>query len=508
MIGKVYLIGAGPGDAGLITQKAIECLKSADVVIYDRLVNQELLAYANKSARLIYAGKQPGRHAMVQQDINHLLVDEAMAGHTIARLKGGDPFVFGRGGEEAMALRQNGLPYEVVPGITSAIAVPAYAGIPVTYRGLASSVHIITGHEGAAKGKSDIDWNVLAKLDGTLIFLMGMERLSDICSQLILYGKAEQTPAAVIERGTTARQRTIVGTLADISQRAAQEEIRSPSVIVIGDVVSLRQQLMWYEHLPLCGKVIMVTRADGQREDLARGLERLGAQVEHFPVISIKPPDDYGPLDEAIEFISQYKWLIFTSANGVESFFDRLLYHGMDSRYIAGIKVGAIGSGTYATLKQHGVIADYVPESFSTDDLARGLKKQITSGMRILLPCSDIAGRNIKQTLECAGAVVDMVTAYRTVPNAQQSQRLIDLLGDHYIDAITFTSSSTVHNFVNILGMGNISLLDGVKLASIGPVTSAVLQQYGLKVDVQADVYTMDGLIEALKEDYSDGHTI
>lgn len=496
--GKVYLVGAGPGDPGLITVKGLECVRKADVIVYDRLAGRGILSHASPDAELIYVGKGPDRHTMKQEEINRLLVERAMAGKAVTRLKGGDPFVFGRGGEEAEALCNAGLPFEVVPGITSAVAVPAYAGIPVTHRGFTSTFAVITGNEDPDKEGSDIDWEKISTGAGTLIFLMGMGNISSITARLVRHGRPPGTPAAVIRWGTTAGQRTVTGTLEDIAERAAREGFANPSVIVVGEVVGLRDRLNWFEKKPLFGCKVLVTRSRGQASYLSRAIEDLGGEAVEFPAITIADPDDFGPLDRAVAGADKYRWIIFTSVNGVRYFFGRLFKSGRDIRDLKGVNICAIGPKTRDSLAAYGLMVEYVPSEYRAEKIAAGLKGRILPGDAVLLPRADIARKDLVHLLEQEGARVDDVAAYRTVAGEGGREEISRMLRNGEIDIITFTSSSTVRNFVFMSGLRPEELPAGVKVACIGPVTADTARQTGLPVHIEAEEYTIEGLIKAI----------
>uniref|UniRef100_A0A7C2I2S9 uroporphyrinogen-III C-methyltransferase n=1 Tax=Ammonifex degensii TaxID=42838 RepID=A0A7C2I2S9_9THEO len=501
MNGKVYLIGAGPGDPGLITVKGVRCLAGADVVVYDRLVNPRLLGYARPGAQVIFAGKSPERHALKQDEINELLVSLAREGKVVARLKGGDPFVFGRGGEEAEALREAGIPFGVVPGVTAAVAAPAYAGIPVTHRDFTSSFAVVTGNEDPDKPGSAIDWDKLAG-SGTLVFLMGMANLPEIAVRLQRAGLPGETPVAVIQWGTTAKQRTVTGKLSNIAGEVAAAGVTNPAVVVVGKVVALRDKLAWFEQGPLFGRRVVVTRSREQASALSEAIGALGGEVFEFPTIRIEPPEDWGPLDAAIRGAAEYDWLVFTSVNGVRMFFRRLRELGKDIRTFARAAVAAIGPGTRTALEERGLVVAYVPEEFRAEAAAAGLQERARAGARVLLPRADIAPDTLPRALAASGLVVDNVVAYRTVPERQNAAILREMLAAGAVDAVTFTSSSTVKNFVAAVGEDAAGLLKDVAVASIGPVTSATAMKLGLKVDVEAKRYTIEGLIEALAEHF------
>ncbi len=494
--GKVYIIGAGPGDPGLITVKAVECLRRADVVIYDNLVNEDLLKYSPAHARLIYAGKKGGDHTLSQDKINELLAREALAGHTVARLKGGDPFIFGRGGEEAEVLVEEGVPFEVIPGVTSAIAVPAYAGIPLTHRGLTSTVAFITGHEDPTKEQSDIDWQALVGI-GTLVFLMGVKNLGQITGELISRGKPPETPAALIRRGTTPHQQILAGTLGTIADLARTHEFKPPAILVVGPVVDLRETLGWFDAKPLFGKGVVITRPERQADDLAGLLAAEGASPIAFPTIGIEPPTDWSELDRAIGELESYAWLIFTSANGVHFFFNRLREKGRDVRDLKGIRICCIGPATAKQIEERGIRVDLMPDEFIAEGILQSFAPMDLRGMKILIPRAAKARDILPATLKKQGATVEVVTAYQTVNSGRKKEELAEKIEAGDVDVITFTSSSTVTNFVDIMGVGYVLPAD-VKIACIGPVTAATAKKAGFKVDIQQEEYTMEGLVQSL----------
>ena len=503
MAGKVFLVGAGPGDYRLLTIKAVDCLKIADTVVYDRLADPRILQYAPKDAEYIYVGKASSQHTMTQDKICQLLVDLAKDGKTVVRLKGGDPFVFGRGGEEALLLKENNLPFEVVPGVTSAISVPAYAGIPVTHRGVAASFSVITGHEDPTKETSDINWPQLAKATDTLVFLMGVANLPKITSKLIENGRPASTPIAIIRWGTKLKQQVWTSTLDDAADMAKREAIKPPCIFLVGDVVKLRKDLAWFDNVamkPLFGKKILVTRSRAQASKLTFQLEELGAECIEAPAISIKAPsDDYKALDKAIGCLDKYNWLIFTSANGVEHFWQRLDEAGKDARALANAKICAIGSATADALKAHGLVADVIPDRYQAEGIIEALKGEIKEGSQVLIPRAAEAREILPEALRKAGAEVDVVPAYETVMGDGDAEEIKKELSAGNIDAVTFTSSSTVTNFLKLLG-GDTALLNKVKLGAIGPITAETMKKNGLTVSVEAKEYTIDGLVEALKE--------
>ena len=488
--GKVYIIGAGPGDAGLITVKAVECLRLAGVVIYDNLVNEELLKYAPRDARFVYAGKKGGDHTLSQDAINDLLVQEALAGNTVARLKGGDPFIFGRGGEEAERLVTHGIPFEVIPGVTSAIAVPAYAGIPLTHRGLTSTVAFITGHEDPTKDKSDIDWQALAGI-GTLVFLMGVKNLEQITKELISRGKPTATPAALIRRGTTPQQKTLTGNLGNIVDLAQANNFKPPAILVVGAVVDLRDTLGWFEQKPLFGKGVVMTRPEKQADDLAKKLTAEGAYPISFPAIKIVPPSDWSELDTAIEEIASYDWLIFTSANGVSFFFERLRERNKDVRDLKGIKICCIGPATAKQIENRGIKVDLVPGKYIAEGILESFTGVDLQDKKILIPRAAKARDVLPAGLKKFGAQVDVVTTYQTINSGRKKEELIELLEEGKVDIITFTSSSTVTNFREIMGEG-FKLPENIEVACIGPVAAAAAQKAGFRVDIRQEEYTME----------------
>lgn len=502
MAGMVYLVGAGPGDYRLISLKAVECLKQADVVVYDRLADDRILQWAPDDAEYIYVGKASSNHTMKQEDINQLLVDKAKEGKCVVRLKGGDPFVFGRGGEEGLLLQENGLLFEIVPGITSAISVPAYAGIPVTHRAVATSFAVVTGHEDPTKGKSNMRWEHLATGVDTLVFLMGVANLPHITAKLIENGRPADTPAAVIRWGTKPEQRVLMTTVGTAAEDVAKAGLKPPAIFIVGDVVNLREKLRWFDEPkthPLFGKTVLVTRARSQASKLTARLEQLGAKVIETPVIRIEDPaDDYAALDSAIGNLSDYQWLIFTSVNGVEHFFARLLAAGKDARAMGYAKVAAIGSATAEKLKAYGIIADVLPQEFRAEGVLEALKGTLPPHAKILLPRAQEAREILPEKLREQGALVDVVPAYRTVAAAVDGEALKAQLAGGEIDLVTFTSSSTVTNLIQIVGSA--AALAGVKTAAIGPVTADTANKNGIEPDIVAKKYTIDGLVEAIKE--------
>lgn len=499
MNGMVYLVGAGPGDYRLITLKGKECLEKADVVICDYLADKRLMAFAKDDVEYIYVGKKAGNHAMRQEDISQLIADKAKEGKCVVRLKGGDPFVFGRGGEEAEVLKKNNVAFEIVPGISSAIAAPAYAGIPVTNRKVAVSFAVITGHEDPTKGKSDINWEKLATAVDTLVFLMGVGNLPHITSQLIKYGRSADTPAALVRWGTKAEQEVLVTTVGNAVEDVKKHNLKPPAVFVVGNVVNLRQTIQWFDNKPLFSKNILVTRAREQASKLTTALEDLGANCIEAPAIKITTPDDdFASLDKAIAKIGEYEWIIFTSTNGVDRFFARLNEKGLDVRSLRDAKIAAIGTATANKLKNYGIIADKVPTMFMAEGILNVLKDDIKEGTKVLIPRAQKAREALPIGLRQLGAVVDVAETYTTKMADTNKEEIKALLKEHKVDMVTFTSSSTVENLLKLIDEDK-SLLDNVAKASIGPITANTCEKHGLTVDVEADVYTIDGLVAKIK---------
>jgi uroporphyrinogen III methyltransferase/synthase len=479
----VYLVGAGPGDPGLVTVRGAEVLAGADVVVYDRLVHPSVVDLAPADAERVYAGKSPGHVEMDQDAINALLVEQGRAGRAVVRLKGGDPFVLGRGGEEAEALAAAHIPFEVVPGITSAIAAPAYAGIPVTHRGTATHFTVVTGHEDPAKDGSEVDWEALARGGGTLVILMGAGRVAEIADRLVAGGRAPDTPVAAVRNGTRPDQQTVRATLGTV----ADAGVEAPAAIVVGDVAAL--DLSWFETRPLFGRRVVVTRAREQASGLRSRLERLGADVVELPAIEIEP------LDVTVPDLAGCEWLVFTSANGVAGFFERgLAPAGLDARALAGVRIAAIGPGTAAALAQRGVRADLVPDRFVAEALLDAFPPPATPGARVLLARAEEARDVLPAGLGEKGYEVEVLAVYRT-RTADPDPAALERVGRGDVDAITFTSSSTVANLCDLLG----PVPDPQPLVvSIGPVTSKTALERGLRVDVEAEEHTIDGLVDAL----------
>ena len=495
--GKVYLVGAGPGDLGLVTLRAKECIENADVIVYDHLANPEMLSWAREDAEIVYAGKEGGASQLSQQEINDLLIEKAREGKQVVRLKGGDPFVFGRGAEEAQAIADAGILFEIVPGITSAIAGPAYAGIPMTHRAHNSHVTFFTGHEDPAKSESAIDYAALAKLGGTQVMLMGVERLGAITSQMLKHGVRSDLPVALVRSATTGQQQTLTGTLSDIAQKAVASDFKAPAVAVFGEVVRLRDGLNWYEKRPLLGKRIVVTRTRKQASVLSNKLRALGAYVIELPTIRIEPPSDLREFAELVQDAHMYDWIVFTSANGVEAFFDIFFKLYEDAREIGSVRIAAIGPATAQRVKDFHLHVDLQPDEFVAEAVSREFKKHGSiENLRILLVRAEKARDTLPKELSALGAIVDQAFAYRTVPETRDTSGARRQLAEDGADLITFTSSSTVENF---LALG-LPWPKGMRIATIGPITSKTVRDQGLKVDVEAHRHDIDGLVRVIRE--------
>jgi len=503
----IYLVGSGPGDPGLLTVKGLRCIQEADAIVYDRLAPEALLEYAKPEAERIYVGKKPGEHTMSQEMINAVLVKLGRAGKTVVRLKGGDPYIFGRGSEEALELIEAGLPFEVVPGVTSGVAAPAYAGIPVTHRNVATSVAFITGHEDPTKGRSDVDWQKISNGADTLVLYMGIGRLKEISTQLIAAGRTPETPVACVRWGTKPEQRTVTGTLEDIAEKVRKADLGPPAITVVGDVVSLRESgLDWYEKRPLFGRRVVVTRARAQAGELSVELEKLGAEVREFPTIEIRPPQDFGPLDGAIQQLDSFDWIVFTSVNGVDAFLERLRHHRLDLRAVPRhAKVAAIGPATAERVREAGLSVDVVPEEYRAEALTEALDTGSLAGSRVLIPRAKVAREILPEKLREAGAEVVVPPAYETVPISTGADELAKLLETGGIDCVTFTASSTVENFVQAFGEEAARLLSNTQIACIGPITADTARKYDIRVDAEAAEYTIPGLVEAVVDLFAAG---
>jgi uroporphyrinogen III methyltransferase/synthase len=504
----VFLVGAGPGDPGLLTLAGRDALASADVIFYDALTHPGLLEHCKESCEKVFVGKRAEKHFVKQEDTNALIADAALSGKTVVRLKGGDPMVFGRGGEECAYLREREIPFVVVPGITSAIAAPTYAGIPVTHRDAASSFAVITGHErgdrteslkrdgGAAEGRRN--WGRIAHAADTLLFLMGVESLGEITARLIENGRNAQTPVAVVQWGTWPRQKVATGTLETIAGEVVRLGITAPAVTVVGEVVRYREALQWFDNRPLSGKRVVVTRAREQASALGARLRSLGAEPIEFPTIQTLPPDDgYAALDDTIARLATFDWVVFTSASGVRALFARLDAVGSDARAFGAARVAAIGEATAQALKERGIRADFVPNEFVAEKVLEEFPESV-AGRKILIPRASEARELLPETWRAQGADVTVAPAYRTVPVADGAEAIRARLEAGEIDAVTFSSASTVKNFADAVGVERVP--DFVKLVCIGPITAAACHELIRPPDAVAEEHTLDGLMEALKQ--------
>ncbi len=503
--GKVYLVGAGPGDPGLITVRGKYLLEKAEVLVYDYLASPKLLKHVPKDAKLIYAGKRGGvKHTHTQEEINQMLVDHAREGKLVVRLKGGDPFIFGRGGEEVQELFKAGIPFEVVPGVTSATAAATYAGIPITHRGYTGSVAFLTGHEDPTKESSNIDWARLATGVGTLVVYMGIKNLPIIVDNLIRHGRDPKTPVAVVRWASTPEQRSVIGTLDTIVDVVKENGIKPPSLIIVGEVVRLKETVDWYEKRPLFGRKIIVTRTREQASELVAGLEEYGADCIECSTINIEPVESYEILDSELERLNEYHWILFTSINGVKYFFERLYALGMDARDLKGPDIAVVGKSTADFLLNYGVHADLIPEVFTGEGLAESLLDKGVEGRNILIPRAQQAREILPETLRGAGAQVTVAPVYRNVPPQGRKDALRAILEAGDIDMITFTSSSTVRNFLTMVEATDQDelqrLLAGSKIAVIGPITAKTVTDNGLKVDVVPDEYSIEAMVQAIVE--------
>jgi uroporphyrinogen III methyltransferase/synthase len=494
--GKVYLVGAGPGDIGLLTIKGLRCLRKADVIVYDYHVNGQVLNYVSRGAEFIYAGKRGGHHEKSQDEINGIIVEKARQGKAVCRLKGGDPFVFGRGGEEAEVLSRAGIEFEVIPGVTSVVAAPACAGIPLTHRDYSSSFAVVTGNEAITKNGTSISWPALAASRETLVFLMAVKNIAAITGRLIDAGKPSETPVAVIRWGARPEQETVVATLGTVADVVEQKRIRPPAVMVVGNVVKLRDRLAWYENKPLFGHRILITREySGDFEPL----EDLGAEIFEFPTVRIDPPASFKELDSAIARISEYDWLVFTSANGVRSFMTRYVDGGSDVRDMKGVRLCAIGSKTAAAVKKYGMNLDLVPEEFHSEGLIEAFLhvagSQNLQGTRILLPRAESAREVFPDAVRSLGGHIDTPVAYRAAKPESHGRRLKRFLFEGRISIATFTSSATFTNFVEMLGSDALPFLHGVTIAAIGPVTKRTIESSGLPVAIMPGEATNEALV-------------
>jgi uroporphyrinogen III methyltransferase/synthase len=499
--GKVFLIGAGPGDPGLITVRGRDCIAEADVVVYDYLAAPALLRHARPGAEMIYVGKKGGDHTLSQEGINALLVEKGKEGHTVARLKGGDPYIFGRGGEEAEALVDAGIPFEVVPGVTSGVAAAAYAGIPLTHRDHTTAVAFVTGHEDPTKPESTIDWPSLAKGVGTLVFFMGVGNLPKIVEKLVENGRDPDTPVALVRWGTTPKQVTVSGTLTDIVERVRVAGLKAPAITVVGGVAGLRERLGWFEKRPLLGRRIVVTRARHQASELVERLAALGADTLECPTIEVIPPSDWTELDRSLATLNAYDWVIFTSVNGVRFFFERLFETGRDVRAFCQVRTAAIGPATAERLKTFGLNTDILPESYRAESVVAAFEGVDLKNRRVLIPRAAEARPILPAELVQRGAVVDEIPVYHTIQARHGVDELHAGLAEGTVDMVTFTSSSTVRNFRALFpeDADPKEFMKGVTVASIGPITSDTARELGFSVDVEAESYTIPGLVSAVE---------
>ena len=496
-MGKVYLVGGGPGDPGLLTVRGARLLRATSCVLYDSLVNPALLDLVPRDAERVHVGKRGGRKSPSQARINEVILAKARRHRHVVRLKGGDPFVFGRGGEEALFLHASGIPFEVVPGVTAAVAGAAYAGFPVTHRGLAATVAFATGKEDPAKPATQTDWGALSASVGTLAVYMGVRGLEDIVKDL---RRPPETPAALVENATLPSQRTVVGTLGTIVELARREKVEPPAIFFLGDVLSLREKLNWFEQKPLFGRRIVVTRPRERAARLKAALRELGAEVLSMPTIRIEPVEDFTELDAAIAHLSDYDWVVFTSPAGVDRFFERVGAMRLDARAFRNACVASIGPGTADELSRRGLRADFIPTRFTSDAVVGELAgRESLAGKRILLPRADIAGDLLPAGLAKEGAQVTRVTAYRTVEEDDVDPEVVKMLVNGDVDAVTFTSASTVDSFARKLRKAGVTLSPGIRMISIGPVTSARMRELGFPVGAEADPHDLQGLTEAAR---------
>jgi len=497
VVGKVYLVGAGPGDPGLITVKGLESLRTADAVVYDRLASPKLLAEARSDAEFYDAGKGRDDHRMTQTEINDLLVELGLRGLNVCRLKGGDPFVFGRGGEEALDLAAAGVPWEVVPGISSTIAAPAYAGIPVTQRGMSTSLTIVTGSEDPNKPDSTINWDALAGLSGTLVFVMGWKGMNDIVAALTSRGVSNERPAALVQWGTTTKQRVVTGPIGEIVARGVEAGIGAPVALVIGEVAGLRDAMAWFDTRPLFGKRVLVTRARSQASKLVKQLEDLGAEVLEYPTIEIVPVRDPAPLDEALRNIANYDWMMFTSSNAVRGIAARMQAIGIDSRALSHLKFGVNGPSTARALAELGINADVIPDQYLASAMVERLKNDGITPANVLFPRSEIGRETLANGLRELGSQVDEVVAYSTESPKDTGEQARQAY-EEGIDFTTFTSSSTVRNLVDLLG-GSPDLINATKTVMIGPITADTAKELNVNIDIEAEEQSIAGIVKAIQ---------
>ena len=497
--GFVYLVGAGPGDPGLITVRGKECISLADVVVYDYLASEQLLEFAHPGAELIYAGKIGGRHNHEQWQINDLLVEEALSGKVVTRLKGGDPFIFGRGGEECEALVSAGIPFEIVPGVTAGIGAAAYAGIPLTHRHITTSVAFVTGHENPEKESSEIDWERLSLGSGTIVFYMGVKNLQHITGSLMEHGRLPETPVALVRWGTRPEQQILTGTLANISELARKAAFKAPAITIVGEVVKLREKLRWYDSRPLFGKAILVTRAADQAGQFSKLLSAKGAAVFECPTIKLIRPESWVELDGGIDRLASFDWTVFTSANAVSFFFDRITAKGLDCRAFGSCRICAVGPKTAALLAAKGIKADMIPADYKAEGVVTEFSKIDLQGRKVLFPRADKARELIPQALGEMGAIVAAPIAYRNIVPDVLPQNVLQALEEKRVHCVTFTSSSTVDNLAVMLGENRmLRLMQGVAVAAIGPITAKTCREIGLEVHIEPANYTLENMSEEI----------
>jgi uroporphyrinogen III methyltransferase/synthase len=500
--GSVYLVGAGPGDAGLLTLRGAELIKRADVVVYDALVNKDLLRLAPKSAEIIYGGKRSKEHAIPQDELNQLLIRKAKEGKTVVRLKGGDPYIFGRGGEEAEELHAAHVPFEVVPGVSSITAAANYAGIPITHRAHSSSFTVVTGHEDPTKDETSVDWAWLAKEPGTKVILMGVERIRQISAELTRHGLSAETPVGMVRWGTRGRQSSIEGTLGTIADLVEKMNFGAPAITIIGDVVKMRSKLNWFERRPLFGQRIVVTRTREQASQLADQFQELGAEVLEIPTIRTEEPQNKSDLMDAMLALGEYDWIVFTSPNGVAAFFNYFFKGFDDIRALGNLRIAAVGPATAAKLKELHLRVDAMPEEYLASKVTEAISSfESVDNLRILLMRAEIANEELPKELESLGAIVDDVACYRTVPETEDQNGAAERLLDGGADWITFTSSSTVENFHARFDLPKLKQqFPAIRVASIGPETTKTLQAIGVKPDAEAREHNIPGLVKAVRE--------
>lgn len=501
--GRVYIVGAGPGDPRLITCRGAECLRQANAVLYDELLDRRLLDLTASDCEHIYVGKRGGRKSRTQEEINQLIVDHARKGQAVVRLKGGDPLVFGRGGEEALLLKQENIPFEIVPGISAASGASTYAGIPLTHRGLSSAAVLVTGNEDPHKSDSSVNWDHLAALDATLVIFMAARKLDVVCRTLIDKGRPADTPAAVVEWGTWPMQRTVATDLAHLAARATEEGIGSPALVIVGPVVALRAQLNWRESQPLFGRQILITRSKEQSAPLQLALEDRGATVHSLPLLEIAPPDDWGPLDAAIAQLHSYQWTLFTSPNSVQFFFQRLRDRQKDARTFCTCRIAAVGTSTARYLQERGIEPDLVPNEQSQQGLVAAFAATDVNGAKILFPASSIGRSELVESLRQRGAEVHHITTYQNRAPAADAVEVPPSLLENKVDMAVFASPSSVEHLWQLLGEAQSTrLLSHTAIACIGPTTAAAVHQRGLRVAVQPPKSSVDSLVEAIADFY------